>query len=242
MNQTNVRETADKHEVEDFIQNIKLAFKDLEIHRNYRIGNFFVDLFIPEYNIVIEFDEPYHMRQQKEDENRKKIVLDLIRENTYKEYATMLRFKSNCNIFEAIYEIREQIAFNIDVMHNTEILKLNAKYNRMQTGYLDLWTYEIQKAFNDMTDWVLVKTWNETNDYIDSQRIVKITHGERFGSRIDWENPLYSILVSEHDIGYGNKGIGYIGFGGIPFHFCEGNGIWARCEDHEHIIKVERLR
>lgn len=100
----------------DFAQNIKLAFKDLEIHRNYRIGNFYVDLFIPKYNIVIEFDEPYHMQQQEKDENRKKIVMNLIREITQKEYGIMLRFKGNCNIFEAIYEIREQINSYIDLM------------------------------------------------------------------------------------------------------------------------------
>lgn len=268
----------------EFAQNIKLAFENLEIHQNYRIGNFFVDLFIPAYNIIIEFDEPCHMQQpeeEQEDENRTDIILNLLREITNKEYGTMLRFKSNCNICEATSKIHKQITFYMDVMHRMEVLKLNTKYNRLQKEHLDVLqrrsnahkpilkkyinqllerqlekqlnevktknqifgirTNAIQKALNDITDWVTVKTWDETNSCIDSQNVVKITHGERFGSEIDWEEPIYSILVSEHEIDYGNNGISYIGFGGIPFHFSEGNGIWARCEDHEHLIKIEKL-
>lgn len=49
-------------------------FENYKIHSQYTVGSYIVDWYIPELNIVIEFDEKHHKRNEVEDQERQKVI------------------------------------------------------------------------------------------------------------------------------------------------------------------------
>jgi very-short-patch-repair endonuclease len=49
------------------------------IHQHYNVGNFFVDFYLPKYNLAIEFDEFAHKYQLDEDSERQKYIEDKLK-------------------------------------------------------------------------------------------------------------------------------------------------------------------
>jgi very-short-patch-repair endonuclease len=62
-----------------FEQLINIALKDITIIKSqYFIDKYFIDFYIEEYNLAIEYDENYHKKQEKKDEKREREIKDLI--------------------------------------------------------------------------------------------------------------------------------------------------------------------
>ncbi|APH36004.1 DUF559 domain-containing protein [Bacillus velezensis] len=63
-----------------FITLMKNLIPSIKVERQYRVLNYFVDLFIPELKIFIEYDEEYHKRNlvSKNDKHRQDGILDHI--------------------------------------------------------------------------------------------------------------------------------------------------------------------
>ena len=85
-----------------FINNIKKAFFSENIICQYRVDKFFIDLYFPDYNLAIEFDEIKHKFNIEKDKIRQDYI-------TNKLNTKFIRIKEKDNIFESINKIRTSI-------------------------------------------------------------------------------------------------------------------------------------
>ena len=91
----------------------------------------------------------------------------------------------------------------------------------------------------------LVTTFDEVKQLINSRQPVTVRHGERFDDDdIVWDNWIENVVLCEDNDwvkNYGGPfGVSYEEFGGIPYHHVNKNGLWARCEGHEHVLQIKK--
>ena len=82
-----------------FVNNIKRAFNSETIICQYRVDKFLIDLYFPEYNLVIEFDEVIHKFNINKDKIRQDYITDKIK-------SEFIRIGEKDNIFDSINIIR----------------------------------------------------------------------------------------------------------------------------------------
>ena len=68
-----------------------------------------------------------------------------------------------------------------------------------------------------------------------SKRVVTVQHGERFGSSWMWSKPKHNVRLIFDDK---TNSLSMVGFGGYPYNYYSGNGIWLRGEGSEHALRV----
>jgi len=81
-----------------FIINIKKTFAGLKIYEQYYVDKYLIDLYIPKYNLCIEFDENHHKYNLENDKKRQKYITEKLKCN-------FLRINENDNIFDSINKI-----------------------------------------------------------------------------------------------------------------------------------------
>lgn len=87
----------------DFAKNLQTVFADIKMILQYRVDPYIIDIYLPDYNISIEFDEHYHNTtiQTKLDNIKEKYIKNKIN-------CSFIRVKST-QIFQGIYFIRESL-------------------------------------------------------------------------------------------------------------------------------------
>jgi len=80
------------------------AFSGETMHAQFRVLHYYVDLYFPKYNLVIEFDEKFHRRPCQ-------VEADVHRESEIFEHigCTFIRFSNNDSIFEVINQVFQHI-------------------------------------------------------------------------------------------------------------------------------------
>lgn len=87
------------------------VFKDLKTEKQYRVNNYFIDLYFVDYKIAIECDEDHHL-------DKTNIKLDVIRQNCIEDKlnCTFYRYKRNDDNFTLSKVIRELMILICDKM------------------------------------------------------------------------------------------------------------------------------
>lgn len=87
-----------------FIINIKKIFLGVEILEQHKVDKFSVDLYIPKYNLCIEYDENYHIFNLEKDKKRQKYIEEKLK-------CKFLRMNEKDNIFDFINKVLHYIKF-----------------------------------------------------------------------------------------------------------------------------------
>lgn len=83
------------------LTNIMTVFKNESMIHQYQVGQHRIDLFFPDFNLAIECDETFHLRQMQHDKKRQEKITALTG-------CVFIRYSPECpefNIFEVINQI-----------------------------------------------------------------------------------------------------------------------------------------
>lgn len=64
----------------------------------YPVDLYRIDIYIPEINLAIEYDEDRHKRQEKEDKERQEYIISVLK-------CTFMRIPEKYDIFDVIHKI-----------------------------------------------------------------------------------------------------------------------------------------
>lgn len=81
-----------------FVHAISTVFQNFIIIPQYKVDDYYVDLYFPQFNIVVEFDEEHHTKNRQQDIQRQNRIL-------LKTNCTFVRVMQDDDIFEAIHNI-----------------------------------------------------------------------------------------------------------------------------------------
>lgn len=104
-----------------FIGAVLQTFKGHEMIQQYKVENYFIDLYFPQYNIAVEFDEYAHLHRRREDIQRQNCLL-------LKLNCIIIRVFQDDNLYEALNKIHTVIYEKLTNTHQTKVVNIVTKH------------------------------------------------------------------------------------------------------------------
>jgi hypothetical protein len=91
----------------------------------------------------------------------------------------------------------------------------------------------------------------EAKDLIRNKKSVYVRHGEKTvnadGSvTFSWDSRWIKTRLVHNNTWVkhygGSLGITYDGFGGVPYHMVDADGVWTKCQGHEHVLIISKVK